>query len=492
MVLQSTMFPDKVCSITELYFRTTGKIEKSRILLLPGQTASTDTYMNAVDLGHWNVYTTAFPEQLKLCAMGRFLLSLYVLQKEKETEVYRAEYIGDGESAEEIFLPEDIREGILFWKIQAITNVTFYSARYETLQKQQGREIRAALNICTYHRNAQIEKNLDILRKSAFFQLNNALCGRIHIYVTDNGGDFQCSIKSPYIRVFQNGNKGGGTGGFTRGLKEMNQNYDAFPYTHTIFMDDDVEFQIESFYRLFVFLSFLKEQYQMNPVAGRMFRRDKKNIQYTAAEQWNQGNILHIEGNQNMSLKECLFEETGITGEYGGWWFCCYPSETTRKYRPFPFFLHCDDAEYGLRQKKEALILRGVQVWHETFEYRISPQIVYYDIRNGMIVNAVYGHEKDYEEILRSWRQRTTDYHNQNEQKMKYMAILAMWDFLSGNVGMKRQGKISKAGLKISDFTEILRWISPIFRRITEIRIKSSFMRAATKYKERTEKELWQ
>lgn len=492
MVLQSATFPDKVCNITELCFRTTGQIEEGRIILLPGQMVSTDTYMNAVDLGHWNYYTTALPEQLKLCAMGRFLLSLYVLRRGKETEIYREEYFGDGKSTEEIFLPENIREGILFWKIQAITNVIFHSAWYETVEMRKSREVRISLNICTYHRNRQIERNLDILKQSAFFQLNNALYGRLHIYVTDNGGDFQCGIKSPYIKIFQNENKGGGTGGFTRGLREMNQNYDAFPYTHTIFMDDDVEFQIESFYRLFAFLSFLKEQYRLNPVAGRMFRRDKKNIQYTAAEYWNQGNIVHIEGNRDMSLKECLSEETSITGDYGGWWFCCYPSEITRKYQPFPFFLHCDDAEYGLRQKKEALILRGVQVWHETFEYRISPQIVYYDIRNALIVNVVQGYEKDYEEILRGWRQRTTDYHNQNEQKMKYMAILAMWDFLSGNVGLKRQGQISTVGLKISDYTEVLKWISPVFRRVTEIRIKRSFRKSAAKYKERMEKEVWQ
>lgn len=492
MVLQSAAFPDKVCGITELYFRTTGKIEKSRIILLPGEEVSTDTYMNAVDLGHWNHYTTVFPEQLKLCAAGRFLLSLSVLQREKETEIYREEYFGDGRSTEKIFLPESIREGILFWKIQAITKVIFHSARYETEETEKGREIRIALNVCTYHRNRQIEKNLDILKQSAFFRSNHVLEGRLHIYVTDNGDDFQYRVESPYIKIFQNENKGGGTGGFTRGLIEMNRNYGTFPYTHTIFMDDDVEFQIESFYRLFVFLSFLKEKYRMNPVAGRMFCRDKKNIQYTAAEQWNQGNIVHIEGNQDMSLRESLSEEAGVTGEYGGWWFCCYPSEVTRKYRPFPFFLHCDDVEYGLRQKKEALILRGVQVWHETFEYRLSPQIVYFDIRNALIVNAVQGQEKDYEEILRGWRQRTTDYHNQKAQKMKYMAILAMWDFLSGNVGMKRQGGISTVGLRISNHIGVLKWISPVFRRITEIRIKRSFIRAATKYKERMEKEVWQ
>ena len=60
-------------------------------------------------------------------------------------------------------------------------------------------------------------------------------------------------------------------------------------FTHIIFMDDDVEFQIESFYRLFAFLSYIKKEKQNLAVAGRMFRQDKKYIQYTAGKIWNRG-----------------------------------------------------------------------------------------------------------------------------------------------------------------------------------------------------------
>lgn len=490
MVIQSTVFPDEVCGIDELYFRTTGKIEKKRIVLHPGEIISTDTYMNALDAGHWSFYTTVCLESLYLAAAGTFSLSVCQIKQGKTTEICRQEYRTEDCCEKNILLPQECREGILYWSITAISDTVFYSADY--LSRDTGREsgVKIAVDICTYYRKMQLEKNLKTLCQSAFFQPESPMYGKLRISVTDNGGDF--TVQEPDIQIYKNSNKGGGTGGFTRGLLEMNERYQDYPYTHMIFMDDDVEFQIESFYRLFAFLSLLKKEYQRNPIAGRMFRADRKKIQYTAAEQWNQGRILHIEGNLDMSLRENLKEEAGITGEYGGWWFCCYPASITRKYRPFPFFLHCDDAEYGLRQKRETLILRGVQVWHETFEYRMSPSVIYYDIRNALIVNAVMGNPDTYRQMVSDWRQRTTDFHNQGDQTMKFISILAMWDFLGGKVGEQRRGKISEISLKISKMPGLLKVISPFFRRITEKRIKTRLEKAAEIYKERMDREIWQ
>ena len=60
-------------------------------------------------------------------------------------------------------------------------------------------------------------------------------------------------------------------------------------FTHVIFMDDDVVFDINSFYLLFDFLTQVDEENRDRPVAGRMFCMDRPNIQYTAAEKWNGG-----------------------------------------------------------------------------------------------------------------------------------------------------------------------------------------------------------
>ena len=122
----------------------------------------------------------------------------------------------------------------------------------------------------------------------------------------------------------------------------------------------------------------------------------------------------------------------------------------------------------------------------------MSPSVIYYDIRNALIVNAVMGNPDTYRQMVSDWRQRTTDFHNQGDQTMKFISILAMWDFLGGKVGEQRRGKISEISLKISKMPGLLKVISPFFRRITEKRIKARLEKAAEIYKERMDREIWQ
>lgn len=54
------------------------------------------------------------------------------------------------------------------------------------------RDINIAVNICTYHRNEFVEKNISKLLKSKFFQENEKkYYGRLQIFVVDNG----CELK---------------------------------------------------------------------------------------------------------------------------------------------------------------------------------------------------------------------------------------------------------------------------------------------------------
>ncbi len=115
-----------------------------------------------------------------------------------------------------------------------------------------------------------------------------------------------------------------------------------------------------------------------------MFRADKKYIQYTKTEIWNRSEILHTGWMQDMCKVECLPWMNLQEGEYSGWWFACFPMEFVQKEKPLPFFLHCDDVEYGLRLGTVPMALNGIQVWHETYEYRQSPVITYYDVRNSL------------------------------------------------------------------------------------------------------------
>ena len=108
--------------------------------------------------------------------------------------------------------------------------------------------------------------------------------------------------------------------------------------------------------------------------------------------------------------------------EYGGWWFACYPMDFVEKNRPMPFFLHCDDVEYGLRHGGTPIILNGIQVWHETCEYRQSPVVAYYDTRNTLFVNEFLNDIFDYDDVLDKWKQKITEAHL-NAIAWRYVAL---------------------------------------------------------------------
>lgn len=292
------------------------------------------------------------------------------------------------------------------------------------------REVTIALNICTYKRQKYIDKNIDIIKKSLFFTKESSkYYKKLQVYVVDNASEIE-SLGSPLIHVIHNKNNGG-SGGFQRGIDEIKKEKD---FTHVIFMDDDVEFEIESLYILYDFLESVSEEYVDYPIAGRMICADKRNIQYTAAEKWNKGQIEHIEFlrdiGSNSYVPGKVIYDSGA--DYGGWWFCCYPMTFVKDNDIIPFFIHCDDVEYGLRCNKAPIIIEGVHVWHETYEKRITPAIRYYDVRNSLFVNEMYKCLDSPNVVYENWKKLITEFHIKEDYTTEYLLILAMRDFLKG------------------------------------------------------------
>ena len=91
-----------------------------------------------------------------------------------------------------------------------------------------------------------------------------------------------------------------------------------------------------------------------------------------------------------------------------------------------------DDVEYGLRCGRPPIIIKGVQVWHETFEHRQTPIMLYYDTRNPLFVNEVYGLDEDRQAVLDKWKQKISLYHVNKDFISEYYVIKAMDDYLKG------------------------------------------------------------
>ncbi len=290
-----------------------------------------------------------------------------------------------------------------------------------------------ALIICTYHRREQLLTNLEKIREGLFFKEESSLYGKLHIYVVDNAKELRLS-SDEFFTYIPNENTGG-SGGFRRGMEEVRKDHPIKNYTNVILMDDDVDFINESFYRLYSILSLMKVEHQNDVIAGRMFRTDDRNVQYTAAEIWNGGDLRHVGLNRDMSLKENLKDlnmpicsQTGEKAEYGGWWMACFPIGFILENDPLPFFLHCDDVEYGLRHGGTPIIWNGVQVWHETFEYRQSLMIEYYDRRNSLILNKKLGILKEWKDYIPEWKKIISEAHAAGDYAREYVNIKAFHD----------------------------------------------------------------
>ena len=475
MIAQSLTLPNRICNFQELYIKTLGEVQSNGegINIGKGSMLSTDTYMNLFDAGTWLHYTEIRKWKLRICLSGKGSIRLICWQNDEQ---YLLEKIHiDTAALYSLTIPffHFQEEGMYYFEIEAETQIYLKNAYYMPQKAEVKRNIQLGLIICTYHRQKALYQNLQVLRESRFFDKADGLFGKLKIYVIDNASELPLN-KEPFITIHYNPNTGG-SGGFTRGIEEIRKNVNSCGFTNVIFMDDDVEVLSETFFRLYALLAFIKEEYQQEVIAGRMFRMDQRQVQYTAAEIWNAGDIQHIGWNLDMTEQENLIRLNDNTGaQYGGWWFASFPMSFVLKNTPLPFFIHCDDVEYGIRHGGNQIILNGIQVWHETYEYRQSPVIMYYDTRNSLIVNSIYSMNQDTLAILIEWKKNISQQHVNDDYFSEYMLIQAMWDFIKGP---KWFFKIKSSKLKVWKSYKrnsfFLRVNNALFWRLTDKRARA-------------------
>jgi len=445
MVLQNIEFPaDGFCE-KEIYVRgfSVPDCPKEACTIRKGEAICTDTYMNAFDIGAWKKYTDIADLTLVWRCRGKGTLEIY-WEKENKAAVCLTEMIIDGQrnASEEIrYCFENfgqLSEGILYLKYYAITD-SLAEAWYET-ESLEKRDVNISIVICTYKRKKQLEQLINIVQRiipdmtletTGCRAAQSTRVSWLRTVIVDNASELTDRYGEG-ITVYHNPNFGG-SGGFARGMKETVRNLPEFQTTHVVLMDDDVILREETIRRLHALLTYIRPEYEQETVAGRMFRMDRPHIQYTAAEIWNSGDLRHIGWNQDMTDRQNLWTmNDNEGGEYSGWWFACYPIDFIKTNEPLPFFLHCDDVEYGLRHGGTPILLNGIQVWHETYEYRQSPVTVYYDCRNSLIVNSIYAGRTTVRKNLNQVLQAIAEMHARQDYLREYYLMRAYRDFLKG------------------------------------------------------------
>lgn len=421
MEIQKILFPEVGrCTEKELYFRT--EVENSvdtdvnlrlnvqnkersvfnngekKITFMENGIVAFDTYFNGFSFEKWKKYTVLRDVSLKLKLSGKFKVTLITKEKIKDDNIRKVvcETIVENDYEQEYEFPYTFADGkgMYTFELTALRdNSLFLGGAYcSSIAPEKVREVKIGVGICTFKREAFIEKNLRILNESILRNEESPLYGHLEVFVADNGKSLDIdALTTDKIHINPNRNLGG-AGGFTRDLIEIMTHNDELHVTHALLMDDDIVIEPEALVKTYMLLSLLKDEYADAFVGGAMLRLDKQTIQVEAGAVWNSGYLDSLKSGIDLRYCDsCLYNEYEEYTEFNAWWYCCFPMKVvTPENLPLPIFIRGDDLEYGLRNMKHLILMNGICVWHEPFENKYSSFLEYYIMRNQLIDNSFH------------------------------------------------------------------------------------------------------
>lgn len=369
--------------------------------LKQGQPVGFNTYFNGFSVDKWKKYTVLNNLSLRLALKGRIKVTLVTeyLLDENRIERILGEIIADAADRQEFTVSCDIKNarGILSFQLEALEDGgVFYGGAYcSRVMEETLKNVKIGVGICTFCREAYIEKNLQILHKEIIENKDSALYGHLEIFIADNGKTLDRNrLEKEHVHIYPNRNLGG-TGGFTRCIIEMKRKQKKLGMTHALLMDDDVIIEPQALEKTYLLLALIKEEYRDAFIGGAMLRLDRQSVQHESGAVWHldTGMVSSLKDGLDLKrIRNCIYNEIEEYTSYIGWWYCCFPlCVAADDNLPFPFFIKIDDVEYAVRNMKHVILMNGICVWHDPFEYKYASYLEYYIVRNRMIMSALHG-----------------------------------------------------------------------------------------------------
>lgn len=444
--LQNLIYPSTDnCTEEALYFRRYGDVQYSfadeYITLNEEASVEFDTYFNGFSAGKWYKYTQI--EQVGLCLLlkGKFRVTLWYKEKQPTqlfSRVVKEFYCDTEGELEEVNCEFDTEynQGMYALSLMALEDgAEFHKGYYYTqVGEDKVKDVRISLVVCTFKREKYVYKNMRMLSKSFLDNSESELYDNFEIVISDNAKTLDVDkLSNSKIHVFENKNVGG-AGGFTRGMIESINISKERNITHVMLMDDDVVMQPESIYRTYKLLTLLKPEYEDTYVGGAMLRTDNQWFQTESGGRWNNGALISNKSGLDLrDLDSCLYNEFEETCEFNAWWYCTVPMKFVREDNlPLPIFIRGDDVEYGLRNMKHLILMNGICVWHEPFEFKYSSSMYYYIFRNKLIDNSIHNKPYSKKQFLSEFK----DWFSRELFTMRYknarLLIKGVNDFMKG------------------------------------------------------------
>ena len=378
--------------------------ENAEVVLTKNGVLSLNTYFNSFYEKFYAKYTELSYLYYLLKLEGDFQVSLYREFSDRENrELIHTQRFENCQLSEpvKILLPDSWRSeeaGRVYLEITCLSERGLFTRGFIATEQPKIREVSLGIITCTFKKEAYVKNTVNYILKDDFLQDK-----KFKVFVIDNGRTLkQEEFDDRKVQLIPNKNVGG-AGGFTRGLIQALQ---EDVYTHFLFMDDDIELESESIYRLFSLYEYASHDLA---ISGSMLDLYKKHILYEAGavcvkrlDRW--GNFRYnpfvtVALKHRLDLSEpkntnLLLLEDNL--DYGAFWFFSFSREVIEKMGlPLPFFIRGDDIEFGLRIKEQVngviTAFPGIAVWHEPFYAKHLVWGVYYDIRNRLIAHSIRG-----------------------------------------------------------------------------------------------------
>ena len=296
-----------------------------------------------------------------------------------------------------------------------VRNVYYYTL----VEESQIRDVKLALCTTTFKKEEFIVPNIRRIR-TGIIESNEPISDGFHLFVVDNGRTLDAEgLSGEGVTVLPNVNAGG-AGGFARGMIAAQEH--ETPFTHVVLMDDDVRMSVESLNRVHSLLSLVASEYSRAFVNGAMLQLERPSLQFEDVSYVRSlGGFAKVKPDLHMNHREGIVKNEMIDVEvenaYGAWWFSCIPmSYITEMGLPMPFFVRCDDVEFGLRCNPTYMTMNGICVWHARFEGRFNAAVACYQyVRNMLVTRALHIRAGNFIFMLLYWRLfhiylRTMDY----------------------------------------------------------------------------------
>lgn len=447
-ILQQIIYPiEDICNEKEMYFRSDGIVKyQNNLLEIKDKTKiSFDTYFNSFSVGKWKKYTTIDNVALHIKYRGNcsIILSHHSINNSQLCKTEIGEYQCSALNEPREMLCDFIKlnnNGIYSFEIIANSDCYIYEMNYVTNTNNFIQNLNIAIGFCTFKREKFILNNINKLQNNILNNKLSILHNHLQIFIADNGQSLSNNINTDKIHLFKNKNYGG-VGGFTRTIIEsIFKSNSEFDYI--ILMDDDIILDCRILERTYLFLSFLKSQYKKNMIGGSLIALEERFKQVENGASFKFRKKIPIKSNFHLTaLKDVIEnEDEYILANYNGWFYCVIPTQIIHDNNlPLPIFIHCDDIEYGVRNKLPVININGICVWHPTISGKDPLWMVYYNVRNFKIcllsLNDKFSKAKEILDIFKSFIICISRY----RYKEFYLHMQAVKDFYKGADSFKQE-----------------------------------------------------